>query len=74
MHSRLTLNTYMQHLTFREKEVFSLRTKGYSRMQIASYLDISEFTVKTHLQNIHRKLEFSTQIELVQLVIKADKS
>ncbi len=74
MHSHLTSQYINTTLTFREKEVLLLRTKGYSRMQISSSLNISEFTVKTHLQNIHRKLEVSTQVELIQLVIKADKS
>ena len=74
MHSYLTSQYIYATLTFREKEVLLLRTKGYSRMQIAASLTISEFTVKTHLQNIHRKLEVSTQVELIQLVIKTDKS
>jgi LuxR family maltose regulon positive regulatory protein len=44
-------------LTEREEEVLSLTAEGYKREEIAEELYISTVTVKTHLQNIYRKLE-----------------
>ena len=51
-HSKL-----MSQLTEREREVVNLLRCGSSNKQIASKLNISDKTVKTHLQNIFGKLQ-----------------
>ncbi|WP_303871180.1 LuxR C-terminal-related transcriptional regulator [Acetobacterium wieringae] len=44
-------------LTEREQEVLSLAAEGCKREEIAERLFISSGTVKTHLQNVYKKLE-----------------
>lgn len=57
-------------LTNREMEVLRLLTSGKSNQQIASVLNITEGTVKFHVNNILSKLEVSDR---TQAVIKALK-
>jgi ATP/maltotriose-dependent transcriptional regulator MalT len=52
-------------LTKREREILPLLAKGLSNKQIADKLCISDLTVKTHLQNIHGKLQVKGRIEAV---------
>lgn len=59
------LETY-DKLTKREKEIIKILVKGNSNMQIAETLNISEYTIKTHRQNIYRKLQISNIVELVR--------
>lgn len=44
-------------LTQRETEILALLTEGLSNKEIAAKLYIATETVKTHLQNIYRKLD-----------------
>jgi DNA-binding CsgD family transcriptional regulator len=53
-------------LTKREKEVIKNLTKGISNSQIAELLNVSEYTIKTHRQNIYRKLAISNICELLK--------
>jgi LuxR family maltose regulon positive regulatory protein len=43
-------------LTPREREILSLIAQGESNRQISAHLVISLSTVKTHINNIYRKL------------------
>lgn len=52
-------------LSEREREVVSLMAHGYTNLQIADRLFISESTVKKHLNNIYFKLETNTRAETV---------
>ena len=45
-----------QHLTNREREVYELLAEGRTNREIGSALFISEFTAKTHVANVLRKL------------------
>jgi DNA-binding NarL/FixJ family response regulator len=45
------------HLTRREKEILSCVSMGLSVLEMSRKLDISFYTVDTHLKNIHQKLE-----------------
>lgn len=59
-------NTYSQNLlSSREKECLLLASTGQSTKQIAKNLEISAFTVESHLKNIRRKLNCSTLVEAV---------
>lgn len=55
-----------KELTGRETEILFLRVAGYTRIAIAWELGIKISTVKTHLENIHRKLEVNSQSNLVR--------
>lgn len=52
-------------LTNREREVLSYLARGNNSRFIAKALLISDNTVRTHMRSIYRKLDVSTQSELV---------
>lgn len=58
-------------LTAREKEVFDLLVLNKSTKEIASYLKISEKTVRNHISNTMQKLgvkgRASAVVELIKL-------
>lgn len=53
-------------LTDREIDVLKLMSKGLSNKDIAFYLDLSISTVKTHTNNIYRKLQVNSRLQAVQ--------
>lgn len=53
-------------LTSREKEIVAFLKSGKQNKEIAELLFLSEFTVKTHRQNIMRKLEVRNVAELIK--------
>jgi len=57
-------------LTSRELEVLRLLTDGSSNNKIADSLYISVMTVRTHIQNILRKLEVHSKVEAVALALR----
>ena len=59
-----TLNTAVT-LTTREIEIVGFMAKGFSSIQIAKSLFISENTVETHRRNIFRKTGSHSAIELI---------
>ena len=52
-------------LTTRELSLLKFLAKGLSNKQIASEMDISQRTVKSHLVDIFLKLNISSRIEAV---------
>lgn len=58
------LNTGVK-LTTRELEILQLIAKGISNKEIASELNISSRTVKSHMVDIFRKLDVSSRTEAV---------
>lgn len=54
-------------LTARELEIVQLVVAGVSNKEIAFQLHVSDGTAKVHLNNIFRKLEVSSRIELLGL-------
>jgi len=56
-------------LTAREREILQLIAEGYSNKEIADLLYISEKTVKTHRENIMRKLDLHSVAELVKYAL-----
>ncbi len=54
-------------LTQREKEILSLVARGNSNSQIAQKLYVREVTIKTHLNNIYRKLNVDNRVQAVLL-------
>lgn len=57
----------IDELTAREKEVLSLVAKGASNQEIAEKLFVREVTVKTHLNNIFKKLNVTNRTQAVLL-------
>jgi RNA polymerase sigma factor (sigma-70 family) len=54
-------------LTAREQEVVTWAEQGMTNKEIATQLGVSEKTVKTHLQNVFRKLKVSRRGQLLRL-------
>jgi DNA-binding CsgD family transcriptional regulator len=57
-------------LTVREGEISELLLKGKSNKEIADLTCVSTETVKSHLQNIYRKLGVKSRLEAVALFLK----
>lgn len=53
-----------EDFTNRELEILRELTTGKSNPEIAKTLDISEYTVKTHIRNLLQKTELSSRTEL----------
>lgn len=51
-------------LSCREKEVLSLLSTGKRVKEVASFLFLSTYTIESHIQNIYKKLNISTMVEL----------
>ena len=58
-------------LTPREREIFQLLIDNYNTKDIATYLNISEKTVRHHISNVMQKLgvtgRASAVVELIKL-------
>ncbi len=57
-------NTELQQLTQQEQKVVSLITQNKTNKEIAAELFISVSTVKTHINNLYKKLNVSTRSDL----------
>lgn len=57
-------------LSDREMEVFKLFAEGFSNREIAERLFISIRTVETHKNNIMKKINIKTTVDLVKFAIK----
>ncbi len=60
----------IQLLTERENEILNLMAKGLMNKEIATHINISEGTIRKHIENIYRKLHVNTRVEAVNLFIK----
>jgi DNA-binding NarL/FixJ family response regulator len=58
-------------LTEREAEVAKLAIRGYSTLNIAQKLNISEHTVHSHLKKVFRKLGVKNRAELTYKILAA---
>ena len=59
-------------LTPKEKEVLSLLAKGASNQAIADKLGVRDVTVKTHMNNIFKKLKVTNRTQAVLLAMQID--
>jgi FixJ family two-component response regulator len=64
-------NRLINKLTGREAEILKYIMSGMLNKQIASYLSISEETVKVHKHNIHIKLEVKSVPEIIRIAWQA---
>jgi DNA-binding NarL/FixJ family response regulator len=60
----------VEHLTRRELDVLKLTTKGMSNQSTASYLGISERTVRQHLMNVFSKMGVTSRTEAATKALK----
>lgn len=72
--SNVTINQINQFnsLTRREKDVLLLVTQGENNKSIAEKLVVSEITVKSHLNNIFKKLNVSNRTQAVLLAMQVN--
>lgn len=68
--SQMILRMQERNLCPREMEICFLIKDGFSDEEIAKRLFISFHTVRTHIKNIHQKLEVQTRANLVALLNK----
>lgn len=57
------------HLTNRELEVCNLFVKGMTLEQIALQMNVTYSSIRTYLKNIFRKMQCSSQVELMHLLM-----
>ena len=67
-----TVKTDSPPLTSREKEVLSLAAKGANNKEIAEQLVLREVTVKSHLNNIFKKLNVTNRTQAVLVAMKTN--
>jgi DNA-binding NarL/FixJ family response regulator len=66
--------TMLAKLSVREREVMLLVANGLTNKEIANQLELSEATVKVHLQSIFRKLAIRKRTLLALMVAKIEAS
>lgn len=71
---RAEIEQRISQLTLREAEVMRWIVRGKSNKAIASLLDISIRTVEVHRKNVIKKMKASSVVDLVQMVLKAQRS
>lgn len=62
----VTIRVAEEGLTVRQRDVASLAATGATVTEIASALDISEHTVRTHLKRVYRHLGVANRVELAR--------
>jgi DNA-binding NarL/FixJ family response regulator len=63
-------NSFLDVLTFREKEIVSLVEKGLSYKQMSDQLYVTTYTVNYHLKNIYKKLSIHSKSELLSRLME----
>jgi len=61
-------------LTPREREIARLISRGASNKEIASFLEVTERTVKAHISAIFQKLKLSNRLQLALFIIGQNPS
>lgn len=62
--------TERDKLTAREKEIVQCLAKGESNKEIARHLDVAESTVKIHVQNILKKLNLNSRVQVAVYAVE----
>lgn len=57
-------------LTAREREIVQYLARGESNKQIARHLDVAESTVKIHVQNILKKLNLTSRVQVAVYAVE----
>ena len=56
-------------LTLRERQVMQLTAEGYTSREIGTLLEVSHRTVEKHRENIKRKLEVESLVDMVRVAL-----
>jgi DNA-binding NarL/FixJ family response regulator len=56
----------MHSLTIRQQQLISLVAKGLTNKEIASQLNVSEFTIKNHIHRIMKQAEVESRYDMVK--------
>jgi two-component system nitrate/nitrite response regulator NarL len=64
------IDSGIERLTVREREVIIMLARGASNKEIARSLDLVESTVKIHVQGILRKLNLSSRVQAAVLAVE----
>jgi len=67
---RASVNSKLETLTLREKEILKLIAEGYKNREIGDYLCISTRTVETHRNNLMKKLNLHNASALTTFAIE----
>ena len=59
-----------EKLTARERDIVNCLTRGESNKEIARHLDVAESTVKIHIQNILKKLNLSSRVQIAVYAVE----
>lgn len=73
-HTESKASSYLEDLTPRELEILEWLVKGDSNKEIARELQISESTVKVHVQNILKKFKVSSRVEAAVYAVRNELS
>lgn len=65
--------SFLDILTFREREIVKLVEKGFSYKQMAEQLFVTTFTINYHLKNIYKKLGIHSKSELLSRLMEEVK-
>jgi LuxR family maltose regulon positive regulatory protein len=65
LNKRRDMESQLEKLTAREKEVLRLMAQGISSREIASKLGISYTTVRTHIRSLGSKLGVHSKLEAI---------
>lgn len=68
--SEIELKNGELYLTTREQEILKCVARGLKNKEIADHLFISEKTVKTHMNNIFRKLDVDNRLQAINMAYK----
>lgn len=68
--SRKKSKEYTEKLTERERQILEFLAKGFRYKEIASELNISTETVRTHIRNIYEKLQVGNRMDAVNKVFR----
>jgi two-component system, NarL family, response regulator DevR len=66
--SNTTIIDKAVRMTKRERDVIALIAEGFTNKEIAQKLELSTYTVKSHVHNILEKLSLSTRVQVAKYV------
>ena len=58
----------IRDLTLRQQQLLTLVAKGFTNKEIASHLNLSEFTVRNHIHRILKQVDAGSRSEAVQTI------
>lgn len=62
----------LSKLTPRERDILRLLREGLPNKMIATRLDVSEVTVKSHLGNVFRKLQVQNRLQAMRMLVDSE--